>query len=207
MSIKEADIGYPNFDTMYRELNKAGYPNIKDFNNSNAFTEKLLSMNKELDTFIDIVVKWIPKIEYKPGGITLLADTKTKYDGRIIIPIFENDSAPNDRWRLCDAIVRNPPLNINEWVRDTYLSKKYSYAETGLLPLAIVKIFPNDEARAILKKGFNHHYRVTPEAFGKIGKKEDIPFLEKKLLKKYDSSHVYKDIEKALIKIKKRENV
>ncbi len=77
-------------------------------------------------------------------------------------------------------------------------------SETGLLLLAVVKMFPKDEARAILKQGFDHHYRVTPEALGKVGTAEDIPFLEKRLQMEYDATHVHKDIEKAIKRIKKR---
>jgi hypothetical protein len=39
---------------------------------------------------------------------------------------------------------------------------------------------------------------------GKVGKLEDIPFLEEKLLRDYDATHVKKDITKAIQKIKRR---
>ncbi len=194
---------FHNFRKMYEELKEAGYPDMNDFKNGNEYNKALKSVSKSLDEFIKIVIKWLPKIEYRVGGLLLLAETNKKYDGRVIIPIFK-ESNSFDKWRICSAIAYNPPLNINDWVRDTYLSKEYGYSETGLLPLAIAKMFPRDEARKILKQGFDHHYRVTPEALGKVGTAEDIPFLEKKLLINYDATHVHKDIEKAIKRIKKR---
>src|SRR5690606_30149377 len=125
--------------------------------------------------------------------------------GKILIPIFM-ESDKQGKWQICDAIVYKPPLNINEWVKEIYLDKQYGYSETGLLPLAIIKMFPKDEARAILKQGFDHHYRVTPEAFGKVGTVADIPFLKEKLKINYGATHVHKDIEKAIRKIQKRGN-
>lgn len=192
-----------DYQDMYTELRKIGYPDILNYPNSTEYINALKPFN---DDFIEIVISWTPKLEFKSGVVQFLRESKNKYDGTILIPIFR-ESDKQQRWFICDAIVRNPPININEWVKDTYLSKKYGYSETGLLPLAIAKIFPKDEARAILKKGFDHHYRITPEALGKVGKKEDVSFLEKKLLLRYDATHVHRDIEKAIKRIQKREKL
>lgn len=184
----------------YKELRDAGFPDETEFPHTTAYINAIKPIPKD---FIDIVMKWIPKRKYKGWPVGFLREAKNKYDGRVLIPIF-NESNKLGRWSICDAIAYNPPLNINDWVKETYLSKEYGYSETGLLPLAVARMFPKDEARAILKQGFDHHYRVTPEALGKVGTAEDIPFLEKRLQMDYDATHVHKDIEKAIKRIKKR---
>lgn len=201
----ESTSTFKNFKAMYEELSRAGYPDIKKYGNNNDYIKVLKNGNYDLETYIEIIKKWLPKIEYKTGGLLLIAKTDIKYDGSIIIPIF-NEADTADRWRICSAIVKNPPLNINDWVKSIYLSKTYSYSEIGILPLAIIKMFPKDQAREILREGFDHNYRVTPEALGKIGELEDIPFLENKLNLHYDATHVHRDINKAISKIKKRGN-
>lgn len=199
-SLNESVDGFLNSEKMYEELRQAGCPDYLDFANS---TDYIYAVTPISDDLIKIVVSWIPKLKYKLSVIDFLREAKNKYDGRVLIPIF-NESDKQGKWRICSAIEYNPPLHINEWVKETYLDKQYGYSETGLLPLAIAKMFPRDEARVILKQGFDHHYRVTPEALGKVGTPEDIPFLEEKLLVNYDATHVKKDIEKAIKKIKKR---
>ena len=185
-----------DYEGMNAELQSLGYPDELDFPHTTAYVNALKPLN---DDFIKVVIEWIPRLKYPYGVVQYLRESKSKYDGRVLIPIF-NESDAQGKWFLCDAIAYNPPLYINEW----YLDKQYGYSETGLLPLAVAKMFSRDEARNILKQGFDHHYRVSPEAFGKVGKLEDIPFLEEKLLANYDATHVKKDIEKAIKKIKKR---
>lgn len=197
---------FANFDKMYEELRQAGYPDINNYKNHNEYIKALATSTRDFKDFNKIVIKWLPLIEYIVGGLLLLQASKEKYDGRLIIPIFENSSS-QDRWRICAAIMNNPPMFLEEWVREIYFSKEYTYSDTGLLPLVVVKIFPRDEARNILKEGFDLHYRVAPEALGKVGRMEDIPFLKDKLLKKYEATHVTKDIEKAIQEISKREKV
>lgn len=191
---------YVNFNKMYRALHEAGYPDIKDFKSGTDYVNAIKPIPED---FIDIVLKWLPKLERKVGVIMFLRESRKKYDGSIIPALFE-EANTLDKWFICDALVHNPPLHLEQWVMDTYLNKKYGYSETGLLPLAVVKMFPRDEAREILKQGFDHHYRVTPYAFGKVGRLEDIPFLEERLRKTYDASHVHKDIQKAIERIKKK---
>ena len=193
---------YPNFMAMYKELSDMGYPDINDFENGTAYINAVKPIPEK---FIEIVLKWLPKLEKKTGIIMFLRESGEKYDGRVLIPLFE-EANTQERWRICEAIAYNPPMNIKQWVKELYLNKKYSYHETGLLPLAIVKMFPKNEAREILKQGFDHQNRVSPEALGKIGILEDIPFLEEKLLETYDATHVKKDIEKAIQRIKKHNN-
>ncbi len=197
---KSVDI-FTNYDKkIYQRLIKIGCPDRLDFPNTTAYINALKPLQ---DDFIQVVLESLPDLEHKSGVVSFLREAKNKYDGKVLMPIF-NESSKQDRWRICDAIVFNPPLNINNWVKDIYLSKQYEYSETGLLPLAIVKMFPKDEAREILRQGFDHHYRITPEALGKIGTVEDISFLEEKMKLKYDASHVHKDIKKAIEKIKRR---
>jgi hypothetical protein len=200
-SLNQSIKGFLDYEGLNSDLVKAGYPDELDYPHTTAYINALKPLP---DDFIEIVISWIPKLKFKGGAVQYLREAKNKYDGRVLIPIF-NEADAQGKWFLCDAIAHNPPLHINEWVKETYLDKHYSYNETGLLPLAVAKMFPRDEARAILKQGFDHHYRVTPEAFGEVGKLEDIPFLEEKLLVDYDATHVKKDIDKAIKKIKKRE--
>ncbi len=203
MENKGEKFTYPNFDKMYLELKNAGYPDINDFKTGNEYSNALKTAYGDLESFIKIVIKWIPRLEYKVGGVLLLQATDKRYDGRVLIPIF-NESSKQDRWRICDAIEHNPPLYINDWVECVYLDKQYDYFETGLLPLAVAKMFPRDEAREILKQGFNHHPEVTPEALSKVGTADDLLFLEEKLQRKYKKKFIYKEIEKAIRKIKQK---
>ena len=189
-----------DYEGLNADLVKAGYPDELDYPHTTAYINALKPLP---DDFIEIVISWIPKLKFKGGTVQYLREAKNKYDGRVLIPIF-NEADEGRKWSMCSAIEHNPPLHINEWVKETYLDKQYDYNETGLLPLAVAKMFSRDEARAILKQGFDHHYRVTPEAFGKVGKLEDIQFLEEKLLVDYDATHVKKDIDKAIKKIKGR---
>ena len=189
-----------DFEGMNSDVMKAGYPDELDFNSTNAYIDALKPLP---DDFINIVIDWIPRLKYKAGAVSYLRESKNRYDGRVLIPIFDEASS-KEKWFICDAIVQNPPKHLNEWVKQTYLDKRFGYSETGLLPLAVAKMFPKDEAREILKLGFDHHYRVTPEALGKIGRPEDISFLEEKLSKSYDAPHVKKDIMKAINRIRKR---
>lgn len=191
---------YPNFEKMYEEIANAGFPNVNDFPNGTEYINAIKPIPTDL---IEIVLKWIPKLEYPIGILLFLRETKNKYDGRVLIPIF-NEVDKQGKWRICDAIEHNPPLYINDWVRETYLSPEYG-ADTGLLALAVAKMFPRDEAREILKAGFDLHPGITPEALGKVGKPEDIKFLKEKYKEEYTSKFVYKEIEKAIKKIKQRE--
>jgi hypothetical protein len=182
------------------DLVSAGYPNELDFPHTTAYVNAIKPLPKG---FIDIVVNWIPKLKFKGSVIGYLRESAEKYDGRVLIPIF-NEGSKQVRWEICDAIEHNPPLDIEQWVKEIYLDRQYRYEETGLLPLAIIKLFPQDEARNILRQGFDHHPGTTPEALGKVGKVEDIPFLEKRYQKQYESKFIYNAIEKAIKKIKKR---
>lgn len=191
---------YPNFMKMYKELSDMGYPDIDDFKHGTDYINAIKPIPKE---FIEVVLKWVPKLEKKTGILMFLRESREKYDGNILISLFE-EANTHDRWKICEAIAHNPPLNINQWVKELYLDQQYGYHETGLLPLAIIKMFPKNEARDILKQGFDHQNRVTPEALGKIGTLEDIPFLQQKLLKEYGAVHVKSDIEKAISRILNR---
>src|SRR5690606_23043818 len=119
-------MNYNNFNKMYEELKNAGYPDINDFNTGNEYNNALKSVSIGFDNFIKIVSKWLPKLEYKAGGVILLTETNQKYDGRVITSIFK-ETSNQEKWRICDAITRNPPLNINDWVKETYLDKQYGY--------------------------------------------------------------------------------
>ena len=185
---------------MNSDLVKAGYPDKLEFISTNAYIDAMKPLSHD---FINIVIDWKPRLKYKAGAVSYLRESKDRYDGRVLIPIFDEASS-KEKWFICEAIVQNPPKHLNEWVKQTYLDKRFGYSETGLLPLAVAKMFPKDEAREILKQGFDHLYRVTPEALGKIGCPEDISFLEEKLSKSYDAPHVKKDIMKAISKIQKK---
>lgn len=202
-SLSQAISGFLDYEGLNSDLVKAGYPDELDYPHTTAYINALKPLP---DGFIEIIISWIPKLKFKGGAVQYLREAKNKYDGRVLLQIF-NEANAQDKWFLCDAIAHNPPLHINEWVKETYLDKQYGYNETGLLPLAVAKMFSRDEARAILKQGFDHHYRVTPEALGKIGTLVDIPFLEERLFLDYDATHVNKDIEKAIKKIKKRAKI
>lgn len=193
--------GFLSDEGMHEELRNAGCPDELDYPDFTAFINAIKPIP---DDFIDIVISWAPKLKFKMAVVDFLREAKSKYDGRVLIPIFDAVDQQG-KWFICDAIEHNPPRHINEWVRETYLDKQYGYNETGLLPLAVARMFPKDEARDILKQGFDHHYRVTPYALGKVGKAEDIPFLEERLLVSYNATHVKKDIEKAIKRIQKRE--
>lgn len=182
------------------DLTSAGYPDELDYPHTTAYVNAIKPLPSG---FIDIVVSWIPRLKFKGVVISYLRESAERYDGRVLIPIF-NEGSKQVRWEICDAIEYNPPLNINNWVKEVYLDSSYGYEETGLLPLAVIKLFPTDEARNILRQGFDHHPATTPEALGKVGKVEDIPFLEEKFQKSYASKFIYKQIEKAVKKIKKR---
>ena len=189
-------------DAMYAELMNVGYPDPLDFPNATAYINALKPLP---DDFINIVLKWQPKLKY--GNTTMfLRESKNRYDGRVLIAIFNNGDA-NVKWQVCDTIAYNPPLYINDWIKGICLSDKYGYFETGLIPLAVAKMFHRDEARTILKDSFDLHPEVAPEALGKVGTVEDISFLEEKAEKKYESKFIYKEIEKAIRKIKKRAKV
>ena len=185
------------------DLVNAGYPDELDYPHTTAYINAIKPIPRN---FIDIVLRWCQKLKFKGSVIGYLRESAEKYDGSVLIPIF-NEGSKQVRWRICDAIAYNPPLNINNWVKEIYLDRSYGYEETGLLPLAIIKLFLQDEARNILRQGFDHHSGTTPEALGKVGKVEDIPFLEKRYQKQYESKFIYKEIEKAIKKIKKRNNL
>lgn len=104
---------FRNFDKMYEELKNAGYPDINDYKNQYEYEKALETSTKNFKEFNRIIIKWLPLIEYKVGGILLLQASKEKYDGRVIIPIFE-DSSSQDRWRICAAILQNPPLFLEK---------------------------------------------------------------------------------------------
>lgn len=198
--LNETIEAFRDYEPMFDALIEAGYPDRYAYP---SFTHFINANRPFPDDFVAVVMKYLPKMKFKLGAVELLRNAEHRYDGRVLIPIFSEADA-NGKWRLCDAIVQNPPLFIDEWVLDIFFDKRYSYSETGLLPLAIIKLFPADRAREILKMGFDLHYRVTPEALGKVGRLEDIPFLESKLLQEYTASHVKKDIQLAIRKIMKR---
>lgn len=200
-SSNEKDL-YPNFEKMYEDIAQAGFPDVNEFSNG---TEYINAIKPVSTTLINIVLKWMPNLEYPIGILLFLRESKNKYDGRILIPIF-NEADSQGKWRICDAIEHNPPLYINDWVKETYLSPEYG-ADTGLLALAVAKMFSGDEARKILRAGFDLHPGITPEALGKVGKPADIVFLEEKYKGAYPSKSVYKEIEKAIKKIKKRAKI
>lgn len=190
-------------DGLRVDLVRAGYPDELDFPHFSAYIHAAKPFTKG---FMDIVLHWYPKLKFKAGVLHYLRETADKYDGRILIPLF-NEGNKQVRWFICDAIAYNPPLDINDWVREIYLDKQYEYEETGLLPLAIIKLFPKDEARDLLRQGFDHHPGTTAFALGKIGKEADVLFLEEKLISKFESKFVYKEIEKAIKKIKVRRKI
>lgn len=197
---QEAIETFLNYEGLKADLVNAGYPDELDYPHTTAYINALKPLS---DDFIEIVINWIPKLKFKGGALQYLREARNKYDGHVVIQIF-NEADTQGKWFVCDTIAHNPPLHINDWVKETYLDKQNGYNETGLLPLAVAKMFPREEVREILKQGFEHHYRVTPEALGKVGRLQDIPFLENRLLVKYDAPHVMRDIEKAIKKIKQR---
>lgn len=189
------------FQPVNDELISNGFPDKNEFDSDNDYYSKVGEINQE---YLDVILKWYPILKYDGTILSVFDKTNLKFDTQILREIFDNGN--NDmKWRVCDLIDRRKCWwGIEKWIVDIFLSSNYSYSEVGLLPLAIAKMLPKEEAREILKQGFDHHYRVTPEALGKIGKLEDIAFLEEKLLVSYDASHVHKDILKAIKKIKKR---
>ncbi len=185
-------------DGLRLDLVQAGYPDELDFPHLTAYINAVKPLPKK---FVDIVLNWIPKLKFKEGALNYLRETKEKYDGRVLISIF-NEGSKQVKWQVCDAIEYNPPLNIDNWVREIYLDNKYGYEETGLLPLALIKLLTENQAREVLKLGFDHHPGTTSLALGKIGNVEDISFLEGKLQSKFENKYTYKEIKKAISKIK-----
>lgn len=184
---------------MYEDLLRGGYPDNLDFPHTTAYINAI----KPIDDYgIAIILKWLPNLKYKDAAFDFLRESKSRYDGRVLIDVFAN--ADKDiRWRISDMIATNPPLYINEWIKETYLAPKYGQ-EAGLLALAVVKLFPEIEARQILKNGFDLHPEVTPEAIGKIGLLDDIPFLEEKMKVVHSATFINEEISIAIKKIMKR---
>ncbi len=193
-----------NIDKLYNELKSIGFPDINEYTNDFDFYSEIKKKEKSIfNLYNEIILRWEPFLERRIVAIGLLSVSKKKYDGSRIIPEIFEKSNDMDKWQILNMLIKNPPLHIENWTIKTYLSKNYSYKQAGLLPLLIIKILSRDEARIILKKGFDHQFRVTPEALGKVGVLEDIPFLESKLKLNYDATHVTKDLLNAIEKIKK----
>lgn len=186
-------------EKMYEDLRNAGYPDELTFPHTTAYINALKPLP---DDFIAIVIKWLPDLKHKEIAIGFLREAEHKYDGQVLIPIFI-DGDFTLKWKIADAIAYNPPLGINEWVKETYLSVQYGQ-EAGLLALAIIKMFQKEEAIGIIKQGFDLHPEVAPEALGKVGGIKEIDFLEEKSKLPYKAKFIYKEIEKAIKKIKKR---
>lgn len=194
---------YSNFDKMYGELERAGYGNARHYHTFEAYEKYLSSTKADYSDFIRIVTNWMPKLENRIGGIRLLVATNQTYDGAIVEQAFERANA-DERWFICAYIARNPPKNAESWMRRLYLSPDCNYGETGLLPLVIIKMFDKPEALKLLRQGFDLHPEVTPEAIGKIGTAEEIPFLEEKRKLTFEKKFIYKEIDKAIKRLKKK---
>ena len=136
--------------------------------------------------------------------IDLLNHGKVKYDGTVLIPIFERLDKKL-KWDFCSLINRNIPLNINEWIINQYLSKENG-DETLLLAEVIPMITSKERAIQILKEGFDHKPGITAAVIGKIDKQGiTLEFLREKLNIFSDKSKLpYKEIVKSINKIEKR---
>lgn len=186
-------------EKMHEDLRRAGFPDDLTFPDTTAYINSLRPLP---DDFISIILKWLPERKYKDSAIDYLREAKHRYDGRVLIPIFMTGSF-DIRWKIADAITYNPPLYIDDWIKEVYLSPEYG-EEAGLLALAVIKVFKKEEAIKILKQGFDLHPEVTPEALGKVGRLEEINFLEKKAQLHYEAKFIYKEIERAIKRIKKK---
>ncbi len=189
------------FQPVNDELISRGFPDKNEFDNENDYYMKVGEINQE---YLDIILKWYPTLKYYGTILSVFDRTQLKIDAKVLREIFDNgDNAM--RWRVCDLIDRRKCWwGIEKWIVNIFLSSNYSYSEVGLLPLIIAKMLPKSEARGLLKQGFDLHPELTPVAIGMVGTSDDISFLEEKRQKKYDADFVYKEIEKAIKKIMKR---
>jgi hypothetical protein len=187
-------------DEIYQKLEKLGFPDRLNY-----LHEKEYHFNLPKPFSKDVIEYLLSEIEnpdYSLLVVNLLRESRVKYDGTKLKAVFENVN--NDgKWGICDSIIFNTPININDWIIEKYLNS----SDHGVFMLAevIPKVIEKDKAREILLQGFEDKPAITASVLGKKFKdKEILDFLQVRI-DNYDKKKLpYKEMKKAIVSISKK---
>lgn len=171
--------------SMLKELELLGYcySNIHDI-----YKQKKLPPD-----IVDVMLDWLPDIynEHLGSGDQLvrsLISADKAFDPSILINLFENNSL-NDaiKWGIGHVLAVAKTKDISGWIQDQLLNQNYTFYRSSLLNSLEKKAGIKDAAELMifLKKIFDKYayFETYQKLFKKYADDNDIPFLEKKLLR------------------------
>lgn len=183
------------------ELKRNGY-NFDHFNHGD-FLNKYAPLN---DKIVNILLDYLPKTSNDYLGqdtiVRFLGAVSNRYDGRLLIEVFDNTESNDLRFAIANTIAEANPLNVNEWLEKTIKRKDLEIGAFMMLPIAVARMFPTEKANAILNEVYSTSPVNVAQGMAISGAKEELNLLEKE--KHKFKGWKKKEFEKAINKIKKR---
>ena len=161
---------------------------------------------------VNIILKWLPRIyeEHVGSGehlIRALVLTEEDFDPKVIIDLFENtDYNSSLKWTMAYVLSISRVGDVSSYIKNQLFNKPENFERAGFLSAleANADFKSRDELVEALKRLFDKyifHGKIFL-LFRKFGRKEDIPFLEKRL--KNSDKKKTREIEKVILGIKNR---
>jgi hypothetical protein len=156
---------------------------------------------------VDILSKWIPIVEFEPAQVVLISQlsrTKSKYNGDILLDVFEKTNSSLVRERIGFVLEDSKPTINLDRLEKILSNSKYGEQKSTLLRAGI-KLLPNDRINPILKTEIHINFVTSLEGLKKIGGIAEKEFLKKELDKSDYTDKQKKDIRKVIEKIQTKD--
>lgn len=180
------------------DLNANGFIEIKD-------SDDLLRLKKVDAKLTDLLLKWLSEIDNKYNSqqmlVRALAIAEKAFDGKLLMQLFDSEkSSESLKWAIANTIASANVLGIEEWL-EAKLNGHKQGKENEMLIYAVAKYIDYEKSEIILKKLFDIYPLQVADVFSKMGKKDNLKFLE--LKSKNYSGEVFKQLVKYINKLKK----
>lgn len=179
------------------ELHSRGYP----AESLSELRQKYVPLPTEI---VEILLKWLPLLAepaLQEQIVRNLVNVEAPFDPGVLIRLFESTLSEAVRWAIANTLAELRPLSAREWVIDALRNRQYGRARE-MLPLALARIAPSDEANRVIAEVFDEM-----PAHAAIGLAESGGALELELIKartECEKGWVRKELQRAAKRIERR---